>query len=123
MNKPVTPTKPALIKPSDVVYVSGPMTGIKNMNGPAFREAHQFLENHFGCTIINPVRHPQKLPYDYYMKLAAVDVEQCTVCVFLPGWEKSNGAKQEWDWAHDHGKMCYFLSDLEDEVNKLGKVR
>lgn len=122
MNKQVIDAKPTLIKESDIVCLSGPITGIARFNFPLFRDAEQTLKDHFNCTILTPIRHAQAecLPYDYYMRLSRVDVELCTVFVSLQDWEKSKGAKIEWDWAHELNKRCLFMPDIVRELEKIG---
>ena len=118
-------TKP--ISCFDIVYISGQMSGLPDYNYAAFNEAEHFLVNTFGCTVINPARHPQceNLTRDYYMALAMVDVKHADVIVLIDGeyhrrgklvqhsWRKSIGAAQEWEWAQEFGKRIIEMKELE----------
>ena len=134
MSEHVITTKPSLIKESDIVYIAGQMTGILDFNVTAFNEAEHLIKTAYGCTVLNPARHPQvgKLSREYYMEHAEVDVRNSDVVVFLEGeytndgqavkhaWENSDGARQEWEWAHDLCKHCLEIGEVERELGKIG---
>ena len=86
-----------------IAYISGPMTGIEDFNRPAFDEKEFELKEH-GYTVINPARHPDGLSWQQYMQYAKLDVQNCDVVYQLPGWDKSRGAKLEYEWANEQGK-------------------
>ena len=134
MNKQVTDAKPSLIKESDIVYIAGQMTGILDFNVTAFNEAEHLIKTAYGCTVLNPARHPQvgKLSREYYMEHAEVDVRNSDVVVFIKGeyvkdgqavkhaWENSDGAKQEWEWSHDLCKRCLEIDEIVRELERVG---
>ena len=134
MSEHVITTKPSLIKESDIVYIAGQMTGILDFNVTAFNEAEHLIKTAYGCTVLNPARHPQvgKLSREYYMEHAEVDVKNSDVVVFIKGeyikdgkdvkhaWENSDGARQEWEWAHDLCKHCLEIGEVERELEKIG---
>ena len=121
--------KPKSIKPSDVVYLAGQMSGLPDYNYAAFNKAEHFLVNTFGCTVINPARHPicENLTWDYYMQLAEVDVKHCDVIVLIEGemhykgktiahsWKNSKGALMEIQWAMSFEKRIIKMKELEGE--------
>lgn len=77
---------------ADVVYISGPMTGLPDANRATFDAAEQYLRNTYGCGVLNPARMPDGLQYRQYMAHAMQLLAHATVIVLLPGWEKSRGA-------------------------------
>lgn len=81
-----------MIEKHDIIYLSGPMSGIPDSNRPSFSAAEKYLEAEFGCRILNPARHPDGLDYAQYMALAMNDLHICTRVVTLPGIQNSMGA-------------------------------
>ncbi len=77
------------------IYISGPMTGVKNLNGEAFRLAEiRILEQ--GNIPINPHNFPEQKSYeDYLLFDLEILATSADAVVLLPGWEKSTGAKKE----------------------------
>ena len=77
------------------IYISGPMTGIDNLNRDMFDEAESLLLE-CGENPINPHNFPKQETYDDYLM---IDLEMIAMAAdaiaLLPGWEKSNGAKKE----------------------------
>jgi len=84
------------------VYISGPMTGRKDYNFPAFHEAEKALKNK-GLTPLNPARNPPGLEYHHYMDLAMAMVRCSQAILLLPGWEESRGAQAELAYARSIG--------------------
>lgn len=84
-----------MISPDHTCYISGPMTGLTDLNYPAFHAMEKLLRDSFGCNVLNPARHPSGLSYDEYMALAMSDLDRSDVIVLLDGWQNSNGAKME----------------------------
>ena len=77
------------------IYISGPMTGIENLNRDMFYEAESLLRE-CGENPINPHNFPEQKSYEDYLLL---DLEMIAMAAdaiaLLPGWEKSPGAKKE----------------------------
>lgn len=77
------------------VYISGPMTGIENLNREAFENAERLLLES-GENPINPHNLPKQETYDDYLM---IDLEMIAMAAdaiaLLPGWENSPGAKKE----------------------------
>ena len=47
------------IKPDDVVYISGPISGIPGGNGEAFAQAEKHIKEKYGCQVLNPAAMPE----------------------------------------------------------------
>lgn len=77
------------------VYISGPMTGIKNLNREAFESAEKKIQE-MGHVALNPHRFPEMDTYEDYLLL---DLEMIAMAAdaiaLLPGWENSPGSKRE----------------------------
>ena len=76
-----------------IIYISGPMKGIKDGNKKEFAEAEKYLKlrNH---TVINP-HNITGLSYNDCMRKDICEMMKCDAIYMLRGWEKSNGAKCE----------------------------
>ena len=76
------------------LYIAGPMTGIEDLNRPAFRNAQITLED-MGHDVFNPINHSQEVRH---LDLA---VDLHWIClnaegmVMLWNWEMSSGASAE----------------------------
>lgn len=101
------------------VYISGPMTGYKDFNFPAFFEAEVRLRaagyEPVNPTRLNPGPHPapNATPSEhkaYHQKCLREDIRalcDCTMLALLTGWELSDGAQLELHIAHRLGiKPC-----------------
>lgn len=78
-------------------YVSGPMTGYKNKNFPAFMKASIQLRAK-GLRIINPAELDIGEPEKTWEKCLQRDIRElmkCNCVATLPGWKKSRGALLE----------------------------
>jgi hypothetical protein len=96
-----------------IIYISGPITGIKNNNRDTFYGMETLIENYMNrikdvapYEIINPIRiacevnnekrfdqFPPK--WEDYMRACIKELCRATAIIFLPGSEKSKGAKLE----------------------------
>lgn len=78
-----------------IVYISGPMTGLPNLNSEAFDAAEVFLK-HLGHTPFNP-RHlnPPGTSWHECMRRDLAAMMECDEVGLLPGWEHSKGASLE----------------------------
>lgn len=83
------------LEPTDIVYVSGPMSGLPDFNRPAFDAMARRLAQDVGCSVINPARHPEGWGYADYMRRALCDLLVATAVVLLPGHAASRGARCE----------------------------
>jgi hypothetical protein len=80
----------------DVVYISGPMAGIPELNYPAFFRAEKHIVA-LGYEVENPARNPEPpcKSWEGYMRLSIIQLMRCRILVRLPGWDNSNGANME----------------------------
>lgn len=98
------------------VYLSGPMSGIKDFNFPAFNAAAAYLRSH-GHEVFNPAEKDLERDGDVYIKnetgniieaeakgfdrrIAIRDdlnyiIDHAEAIALLPGWEASKGANAE----------------------------
>jgi hypothetical protein len=78
-------------------FLSGPISGIENMNAQAFADAQAALERD-GFHVINPSQNfngRHDLPYQIYMSLSLAQVTMSDLVVCLPGHENSPGSCDE----------------------------
>lgn len=109
--------------PSTKIYICGPMTGIEDLNHPAFFKAEEHLK-YKGYDVINPARMDEELGLDphtgvmdpEFLKDAAkrdLDaVMACDAVAVLPKWEESKGAKAEVAVAQWLGKPIYLYPSM-----------
>ena len=85
-------------------YVAGPMTGLKDLNYPAFDAAASELRT-AGHHVENPAENPVPAcgSWEGYMRLAVRQLATCDAIYLLPGWEDSRGAVIEVRLAQDLG--------------------
>ena len=111
------------IKSSDVVYISGPMTGLPEFNKPAFNAMESRLAA-AGCRVLNPARQPDGLEYAEYMRRAVHDLLAATRVVFLTDHHKSRGAMLEWSVAYNLGlPMHYEERNDERKGDSAGDIQ
>ena len=86
------------------IYISGPMTGMPDLNFPAFHAAARKWRE-LGHEVRNPSEvgeEPGKTWEDYMRKDLRLLCD-CDTIYMLPGWEKSKGAHLELHIAHRLG--------------------
>ena len=95
------------------VYISGPMTGIKDYNAPAFNEAAEALRE-LDYAVCSPTETSDflglHLSHQQYLRFDFERVLEADFLVALDGWFDSKGARAEilmairigtkvWEWA------------------------
>lgn len=88
---------------SKTVYISGPMTGMPDLNRYAFTFAEGRIVAH-GMKPVNP--HTLCDPSWDWGKCMRADIAALVACdaiLMLPGWERSSGAQLELHIAHRVG--------------------
>jgi hypothetical protein len=87
------------------VYISGPITGIKDYNRDAFNLAEQKLIE-LGHKVVNPLRGVKvsdKKTWADYMKTDIRLLTKCNAIYLLKGFENSRGARLEYKIAMELG--------------------
>lgn len=79
------------------LYIAGPMTGLPDLNFPAFHAAAERLRDE-GWEVINPAElNPD--PATQWRDAMRVDIKalvDCHAIALLPGWRRSKGAFLEY---------------------------
>lgn len=76
-----------------VIYISGPITGVKNY-WEAFEQAAEDLEG-LGYIPLNPARLPEGMTNEQYMRICFAMIDSADAVLFLEGWRNSSGANLE----------------------------
>lgn len=107
------------------VYLSGPMTGIPNLNAPAFRSAQIVCRLLGADEVFNPATawgHASK-PHQWYMRhdlhrltQSEGDVPHFDAIVMLDGWEGSGGALLERSIAEACGIEVVTIAELKMQL-------
>lgn len=92
---------------ADSVYIAGPITGMPELNKPAFMIAEKALKD-AGYIVLNPACLPEGLPPEKYMPICLSMVEAADCVYMLKGWKTSRGASIEHNFATYQGKKIYF---------------
>jgi hypothetical protein len=80
------------------VYISGPMTGMPNLNYEAFHKKADVLRKE-GFAVANPAEHfkgRQDLERETYLREDVKQLVECDYITFLEGWKSSKGAVLEY---------------------------
>jgi nucleoside 2-deoxyribosyltransferase len=81
----------------EIIYITGPMTGYKDDNRPAFRDAAKKLRKH-GAKVISPDELDELDPvkgektWESYLARDIKHLSEATMGVALPGWKHSRGS-------------------------------
>lgn len=77
------------------IYISGPMTGMPELNHPAFNAAATALRAQ-GFDVVNPAELcTHDMPWTDCMRRDIVALMDCDSIAMLPGWMDSRGARLE----------------------------
>lgn len=97
------------------IYIAGPISGTTDYE-ERFEEAERAIQRK-GHEAINPVHirsvietvGANAIRYDKLMNICKALVDACDAIYMMPGWQRSNGARQEHDEAVNHG-LKFFAS-------------
>lgn len=101
-----------------IIYLAGPMTGIKDYNYPEFNRAAAWLRSQ-GHEVFSPAELDMPGYEDPAVLRKAFAVEFEFICLkantiaLLPGWEHSKGAFAEWALAKALGHELMYLTGKE----------
>ena len=129
MTLPTTPTMtttaPLATPPPPRIYLSGPMTGLPELNFPAFHAAAALLRAE-GREVVNPAEITLDATADWHacMRADVAALATCDAIALLPGWHTSRGAQLELHIAHRLGLAVELVetdaqrlaTELADEV-------
>ena len=99
------------------VFISGPMSGFKDYNKPAFDEAEHFLTER-GAIVLNPATLPVGLDDEDYLPIDIAMIDACDALYMLPGFENSRGAVAELAYGIRQGKEIY-TNDGHGGIHKI----
>ena len=111
------------------IFLSGPMTGIKDFNFPLFNQvAAKYRE--LGYEVVNPVDICKKFKKERVLSDKAVfdkmiaeqqEAERtCNVLMLLPGWEDSRGVRLELKTALELDFQ--IIVEGEGAIQKIGNI-
>lgn len=107
------------------IFLSGPMSGLPELNYPAFNLAADRLRA-AGHTVSNPAEnHPPHCgSWLGYMRLAVTQLAQCDMVVMLPGWRNSRGAMVERALAQGLGLEVMEVPEMDatEDFGACGNV-
>lgn len=98
------------------VYIAGPMTGYADHNYPRFAAKAAELRA-AGWNVISPAElHPADpaVAWDWYLRRDLAELVKATHVVFLPGWERSRGARLEHQVAEALGMTIAYPGESYD---------
>lgn len=107
------------------LYLAGPMTGIHQLNSPAFEKAAKALRQ-AGFEVYNPAEvypwdksFPKRQAFADYMQFIALEADGLAL---MPDWHQSTGAKAEYMLAINVGLKIFELSSMADDHPLLMRV-
>lgn len=92
------------------VYLAGPMSGLPELNFPAFHRAAANLRAQ-GFDVVNPaeINSDPDAKWEDCMRADIAQLVTCEGIALLPGWERSRGAKLEAHIAQELGLRPIYL--------------
>ena len=100
------------------IYIAGRITGNPHYKAE-FKETETALQC-AGHTVLNPAELPEGMKPADYMRICFAMLESADVVFFQRGWEISNGAKLEYDYARYIEKDIIAIVPLSrDDTNDI----
>ncbi|GLS13632.1 DUF4406 domain-containing protein [Hydrogenophaga electricum] len=102
------------------VYLSGPMTGLPDLNFPAFHAAADQLRR-MGLDVVNPadINPDTSMSWAGCMRADIKALCDCDAIALMPGWERSKGAHLELHIAH-RLELAVVYVDRPESLQVLG---
>lgn len=99
-----------------LLYLAGPMTGLPDLNFPAFHDAAARLRA-AGWDVVNPaeINADPNAEWAACMRADIRELVTCEAIALLPGWMNSRGATLERHIAHCLGMQIFMVADLIGE--------
>lgn len=88
------------------MYISGKITGDPDYK-KKFKSAHVYLTAQEHVTM-NPANMTIGFTHDEYMTVCLAMVSVCDGVYMLKDWRDSDGAKEEHEFAIEHGKKIFY---------------
>lgn len=103
-----------------MVYISGKITGVENLNAERFERAEHLMLSK-GYRPINPLKLPHVMghatrKWSDYMREDIKAMMDCSAVAVLGDWIDSKGAMLEVNIAREIGIELWFLSNDESEI-------
>ena len=91
------------------IYIAGPMTGLPDLNFPAFHAEAARLRA-LGYEVSNPaeINPDPTAGWEACMRADIAELVKCDGVALLPGWERSRGASLEAHIAHSLGMRLVY---------------
>lgn len=101
-----------------MIYISGPMSGVENLNYPEFNRVAKGLRE-AGYKVFNPAEivldktgmTPDEV-YEAYMSIYLEAIEKCDKIYLIKDWNKSPGAKRELKKAIELDLQVFLIGDF-----------
>lgn len=103
-------------------YLSHPYTSFGDpvVNKQSAKHIELVLQSLHGISIVNPiVLIPDGETYQTAMKRCRSLYDACDAIILCPGWDKSKGCTEEYQWAINDRKSIYILNDKYDLVPRM----
>lgn len=103
------------------IYLSGPMTGLPDLNFPAFNAEAARLRA-LGYAVVNPaeINTDAAKSWSECMRADVRALCDCDTIALLPGWQRSSGAHLEMHIAHRIGIEIVDASSVVDWCGVMG---
>lgn len=97
------------------IYIAGPMSGLPDLNYPAFNAEAARLRA-LGYHVENPAENPKPSCGSWlaYMRMAITQLVTCDAIALLDGWQDSRGACVERTLADGLGLEVYRARDITE---------
>ena len=102
------------------LYIAGRITGVKDLNFPAFHRAAAHLRG-LGHQVVNPaeINPDHSKPWAECMKTDIQHLVSCDGLALLPGWGRSRGARLEHHIASELGLQIQHIEASVLELDAL----